>query len=938
MRMPPRLSVLVALPTSSMDVSNLLWSASRDRDVAHETVVMVDERHAPEVAAIVRNAAQTDDRVKLVAVDGDAGRGAAIVAGLEASSAQFVAVADADGLCMQGGYAAMLASLEASKADLVVGVAESIARHRRRVVRAMDGALDLAVQGVALSERPGLVADDRLCTKVVRRELLRQAVDPDEPWHEELIVARLLTSATRIDVLTRSVYFCRHHGAQSVAKVLSPAWIAQRRLIRSAVATETAVVRECYARAVITRDIFGSKALDSIAEDVDPEDLGAFVRELADDLTSTSLSNLSIVRRWQLALIALGCVSLIDGVRHRGRRLRVEEVPPFDGTRLRAAAWLPLGIGGQDTRTAFIERFVPGHRPASVATNGFPGMIDISVVVPTFNVSAYIDELLDSIRSSVDVSMEIIVVDDGSTDGTWERVLAHRGVDDRVRAIRSPGAGGGQARDAGIELARGEYLAFADGDDLIPPRAYAQMLAVARRSQADIVSGNYLKFFTTSTWDASAGYNHAYTSPIEGVSIEHHPQLVRHRAVWNRLIRRQHWLDAAFPFPGVPRSNDIVAMVSSLLSAGRVAVAATPVYVYRDRPGTGSMTSAAGALDYTVSYFSEEATCAALVQSRASEPVAREYWAMVLGSDAWKNVVKYLERRSGDAREDQRVAEQIARLLARAPRIDLDALTAERQAVWALSASGRFDHAHTLLRAEKSLTGVRMWPLIAAIRDAVSLPTVSPASRNLLALRYLLRRFINDSEWQTQTFAPALPVLRALLTDADMPLPIVPNSLEERLGRVIADGGDVDAARAAIAPSSARVLARLAAGRDVQLSGAAVGLDTRGVTRLVARRYGDRDRKRVPVCHIQVDERGWSTGIDPALFPRDGVWMLELESQDTWGMRRFPLRIEDGSSRWWPKRLQRITVVKSKNNRSLIRLSDPLLTRVRRKFRRPESV
>lgn len=928
-----RLSVLVALPTSPTNVSNLLWSVLRGHKVPLEIVVMVDERRAPQVVTVLRTVAAADTRVKVVAVDSDRGRGAAIVAGLEASTASLVTVAEPDGLCLRDGYAALVASLEASNADLVVGVAESISGHRRRIDRSIDGALSDSAQNIVLSERPGLIADDLLCTKVVRRELLQAAVSEVEPWHEGLIVARLLTSAARIDVVARSMYFCRHHGSKRVTKVLSPEWIAEHRLTGVAVARGAAAVRECHARTVLTREMLSSKAFERLADDADREDLGAFVRELADDLEPTSLSNLSIVKRWQLALIALGHSSLIDGVRHRGRRLRIEEIPPFDETRLAASAWSSLGVGRHDLRAAFIERFVGVHGAGAPSPDSAPGAVDISVVIPTFNVVSYIDELLGSIRSSVGVGLEVIVVDDGSTDGTWERVLAHQEADHRVRVIRSPGAGGGQARDAGIELARGEYLAFADGDDLVPPRAYAQLLAAARRSQADIVSGNYLKFFTTTTWDAGTGYNHAYTCSIDGAPIDQHPQLVRHRAVWNRLIRRQHWLDAAFPFPGVPRSNDIVAMVSALLSAERVSVTPMPVYVYRDRPGTGSMTSAAGAVDYTVSYFSEEATCAALVQQRASEPVAREYWAMVLGSDAWKNIVKYLERRSGDAQEDARVAEQISRLLARAPQVDLAMLTAENQAVWALSAAGRFDHARTVLRAEKSVTDVRMWPLLAAIRDALGLPTLSWESRNSLGLKYLLRRFVNDPGWQTDAFAPALPVLRGLLTDKRMPLAVVPNSLEERAAAVIAREGDVRAVREAIAPSSARVLAQLRTGGLNVVSGDASALDVNGVARLLARRYGDRDRTRMPISHLRFDEHGWSANVDPGLFPRAGVWMLEVEYEDSWGMRRSPLRIDE-STGWKPQRLRRLSAAKSKSNRSLIRLRDPLLIRIRRKLKR----
>ncbi len=923
------LSVVVVFPDSPMRVSDLLWSTLREASPSMEVVVVVDRRRSPDVAAVIDTAARSDGRVSAVDSDSARGRSAALAAGLDRCSGSWVTVADADGLSIRGGYRDLVASLRSSGSDMAVGVAESIARHRYRIARAVDGALDVDAKSITIADRPGLISDDILYGKVVRRELLRSLVTAEDPWLEEMLVARLYLAADAIDVLSRSVVFARERPSKSSAAPMSQRWVEEAARIRAALAGAPRAVRESHAREVISRDVLSAKAMDVLAGGQERPDATDLVIDLARDLTPTSLSTLTIWKRWQLAIIALGHAELVDVARPDGRPISVDSVPRLDAAPLLADAWAPLGLRAEDdVRDAFVARFVSRPGATVDVVDGESDDIDISVIIPTYNVVDYVDELLESIRASLGVRIEIIVVDDGSTDGTRDRVLAHQRADPRVRFIRSPGAGGGQARDAGIELARGTYLAFADGDDLVPPRAYANLLALARRSDADVINGSYLKFFTTSTWDAGTGFNQAYALPTESVSIETHPQLVRHRAVWNRLIRREHWQRTAFPFPGVPRSNDIVAMTSVLLSARSIAVSPLPAYVYRDRPGGGSMTSRAGSVDYTVSYFSEEATCAALVQQRESEPVTREYWAMVLNADAWQNIGKFLDRRSGDADEDRRVAEQIAKLLARAPQTEFRRLKAENQAVWALAADGRFNEARIMLRAEKSASSLNASQLIRAISAAESLPTVSKATIDSLALKYLMRRFISDRSWQTVEFAPALPLLRRRLTDAVFPLSVVPNSLEERLARAIEEAEDVDRARLAISPPSASIAATLRSGVRTTLTGALSERRAGGVTRLVARRYRDRDRVRFPIRHFDVDDRTWSAEISPELFPQPGVWVIELEYEDSLGMRRSPLKIDEATSGIMPGQLQRLTAARAGKNRSMIRVRESIVERV----------
>src|SRR2546423_7727277 len=92
--------------------------------------------------------------------------------------------------------------------------------------------------------------------------------------------------------------------------------------------------------------------------------------------------------------------------------------------------------------------------------------VTVSVVVPAYNYARYLPQAIDSALGQTHPPLEVIVVDDGSTDDT-PRVLDAYG--DRIRAVRQANQGAGAARNAGIAVARGEYVAFLDSDDLWRP-------------------------------------------------------------------------------------------------------------------------------------------------------------------------------------------------------------------------------------------------------------------------------------------------------------------------------------------------------------------------------------------------------------------------------------------------------------------------------------
>ena len=115
-----------------------------------------------------------------------------------------------------------------------------------------------------------------------------------------------------------------------------------------------------------------------------------------------------------------------------------------------------------------------------------------SIIIPTYNRLPYLKRTLDSIWEQSFTDFEIIVVDDGSTDGTVDCL---RGLGGRVKLLRQENRGPGAARNLGIEHARGEYIAFLDSDDLWFPWTLKTYAAIVEKTGSPaFISGNHIRF------------------------------------------------------------------------------------------------------------------------------------------------------------------------------------------------------------------------------------------------------------------------------------------------------------------------------------------------------------------------------------------------------------------------------------------------------------
>ncbi|WP_433251730.1 glycosyltransferase family 2 protein [Streptosporangium sp. CA-135522] len=211
-------------------------------------------------------------------------------------------------------------------------------------------------------------------------------------------------------------------------------------------------------------------------------------------------------------------------------------------------------------------------------------MPQLSVVVPYYNVEKYFDECLASIQSQTFGDLEVICVDDGSMDASAVIAKEYAARDPRFRVVVQENQGLGPARNTGVKYATGRYLAFADSDDIVPPRAYELLVDSLERSGSDIASGNVQRL-TSEGLVQSWAHRNAFRKTRVGTHITQNVHLLFDRSIWNKVFRRSFWdaLDMEFP---ARLYEDMPVTIPAHVRARAVDVLSEVVYVWRLREGS----------------------------------------------------------------------------------------------------------------------------------------------------------------------------------------------------------------------------------------------------------------------------------------------------------------------------------------------------------------
>lgn len=125
----------------------------------------------------------------------------------------------------------------------------------------------------------------------------------------------------------------------------------------------------------------------------------------------------------------------------------------------------------------------------------------ISVVIPVYNVEKYIRESLDSIINQTYKNLQIILIDDGSTDSSGSICDEYAASDDRITVIHQKNAGAGAAKNTGLDLIQGEYFSIIDSDDYIELNMYEKMVCYMENYRVDVVQCLFRNVFVNCKVD-----------------------------------------------------------------------------------------------------------------------------------------------------------------------------------------------------------------------------------------------------------------------------------------------------------------------------------------------------------------------------------------------------------------------------------------------------
>ena len=216
----------------------------------------------------------------------------------------------------------------------------------------------------------------------------------------------------------------------------------------------------------------------------------------------------------------------------------------------------------------------------------------ISIIVPIYNVAPYLRQCIESILGQTYQELEVLLIDDGSTDGCYEICEEYKRRDLRITVIHKENGGIVSARKAGLRAARGEYIAYVDGDDWIEPDMYAHMLETLQQENVDLVMcGRYEDTGRTSKPVFHGIQAGCYRKP--GMVQEIYPRMIAGRRffewgifpnVWDKLFRR----DCVYPYQmqvddAVVMGEDAACTYPCLLHAKSLYILDECLYHYRQR-------------------------------------------------------------------------------------------------------------------------------------------------------------------------------------------------------------------------------------------------------------------------------------------------------------------------------------------------------------------
>ncbi len=214
------------------------------------------------------------------------------------------------------------------------------------------------------------------------------------------------------------------------------------------------------------------------------------------------------------------------------------------------------------------------------------GVIEVSIIVPVYNTELYLKRCIDSILAQTFSNFELILVDDGSTDGSSNICKDYVEEDNRVKYYYQNNQGASMARNHGIDICNGSYITFIDSDDWVDVDYIETMMKAV--GTADIVQvGNHV-YTSDGLMNRGDQNNDSLEAKMDGYSLSKYLLEGKYQSggvPWGKLFKTSLWQDIRFP--NIHRFEDVAVLYKLYWKANSIINISSAKYCYRsERPGS----------------------------------------------------------------------------------------------------------------------------------------------------------------------------------------------------------------------------------------------------------------------------------------------------------------------------------------------------------------
>ena len=210
--------------------------------------------------------------------------------------------------------------------------------------------------------------------------------------------------------------------------------------------------------------------------------------------------------------------------------------------------------------------------------------MDVSVIIPVYNTEKYLSACIESVLHQTDVSLEIILVDDGSKDSSGNICDNYAEKYDNIKAIHIPNSGPATAKNVGLKHAQGNYIALTDSDDKMEPLMLCKMVSAGYEYDADIICCNYKQVDEQGHVSHLNSTNQQYVLNHEEGLIHFFSKNKIYSQCWTKLYKCQMLVDNGIENdPGLRTDEDFIFNIRAFIKAKTTVIVDEPLYEYTHR-------------------------------------------------------------------------------------------------------------------------------------------------------------------------------------------------------------------------------------------------------------------------------------------------------------------------------------------------------------------